>query len=429
MRFPVRVRHRKAEVTIFGRSESFPYYRLCYRAGEKRIIRTFRTYAEAHQAAENKVRELARGDQATGLSTKESADALTIRTVLEGFFRDTGRKVTPLEAVQGFVGAARKLGEHSLDAAVAGFLASAVSIRRKDIGAAVTEFLSSREPLTRSSNGERPQLSTKYAYNLEIQLRRFASTFPGTAVCDLTKDHLDAFAGGLDEFTAKTRNHHRAAVRHFLQWAVRRDYLAPTHRLGEADGLRPERANTAEVEFYTPQEFRSLLEAADETERVLIAIGGLAGLRTAELLRLDWADVWRVPGHIEITAGKAKTRQRRLVEIVPALAAWLEPYRACTSGPLWAGTEIIFQNHFREICSRIQHSRKANGLRHAFCTYHYAAHGNENATSQQAGNSPSMIHRHYKGLATKAEAEQWFAVKPSAPGNVVALSEAAADSH
>jgi len=31
---------------------------------------------------------------------------------------------------------------------------------------------------------------------------------------------------------------------------------------------------------------------------------------------------------------------------------------------------------------------------------------NENLTAQQAGNSPSMIHAHYKGLATKKEAEK-----------------------
>jgi integrase len=53
----------------------------------------------------------------------------------------------------------------------------------------------------------------------------------------------------------------------------------------------------------------------------LFAIGGLAGLRTAELLRLDWADVWRVPGHIEITSGKAKTRQRRR----GGQSAWRKP--------------------------------------------------------------------------------------------------------
>ncbi len=292
------------------------------------------------------------------------------------------------------------------------------------MGEAVTEFLGAREPLTRSSNGDRPQLSSKYAYNLEIQLRRFADAFPGSAVCDLTKGLIDQFFGGLGEFTAKTRNHHRGAVRHFLQWCVRKDHLAPTHRLGEADGLRPEKANTAEVEFYTPKEFRSLLSAADDTERALIAIGGLAGLRTAELLRLDWSDVWRVPGHIEITSGKSKTRQRRLVEIVPALAAWLEPFRACTSGPIWPGHEIVFQNHFRGICAGLRLARKANGLRqHAFCTYHFGAHGNKNLTAQQAGNSPAMIHSNYKGLATKAEAEKWFAVAPAAAAaNVIRLA-------
>ncbi|MND02736.1 hypothetical protein D3C83_222220 [compost metagenome] len=40
-------------------------------------------------------------------------------------------------------------------------------------------------------------------------------------------------------------------------------------------------------------------------------------------------------------------------------------------------------------------------------------HSNENLTAAQAGNSPGMIHEHYKGLATKREAKAWFAVKPA----------------
>jgi hypothetical protein len=63
-----------------------------------------------------------------------------------------------------------------------------------------------------------------------------------------------------------------------------------------------------------------------------------------------------------------------------------------------------------------------NGLRHSYCTYHFAAHANENLTAQQAGNSPTMIHGHYKGLATKADAEKWFAVTPpDAAENVIQL--------
>jgi hypothetical protein len=130
------------------------------------------------------------------------------------------------------------------------------------------------------------------------------------------------------------------------------------------------------------------------------------------MLRLDWADVWRVPGHIEITAGKAKTRQRRLVEMCKALKTWLEPYRIRKTGKFWPGVETTFQDHFSELCEAAKVNRKTNGLRHAFCTYHFALHANENLTAQQAGNSPAMIHAHYKGLATKAEAKKWFQVAP-----------------
>ena len=72
--------------------------------------------------------------------------------------------------------------------------------------------------------------------------------------------------------------------------------------------------------------------------------------------------------------------------------------------------------------------RKANGLRHAFCTYHFALHGNENLTAQQAGNSPAMIHAHYKGLATRKEAQAWFAIKPvKTADNIIRLARKRAD--
>jgi integrase len=189
--------------------------------------------------------------------------------------------------------------------------------------------------------------------------------------------------------------------------------LPVAHRLGEADGLRPEQANGGEILSYTPSELAALLKKADETMRPLVAIGALTGLRTAELLRLDWADVWRVRGHVEVTSGKAKTRQRRLVQICPALAAWLRPYRAHTSGKLWNGHEVTFQQHFVELCEQAGVLRITNGLRHGYCSFHFALHANENLTAQQAGNSPAMIHGHYKGLATKAEAKKWFAVRPA----------------
>jgi hypothetical protein len=62
---------------------------------------------------------------------------------------------------------------------------------------------------------------------------------------------------------------------------------SPTHRLFEADAMPPEHANTAQTEFYTVGELARMLSTANDTLRPLVAIGALAGLRTAELLRLD----------------------------------------------------------------------------------------------------------------------------------------------
>ena len=435
VRFPVTIRHRSGKAKIYRPVGKFNYYRVAFTVAGKRRMQTFANYPDAKAAAERIVRDTASGSQAAALSASKSRDALAAFQRLESFRQSTGRTVSLLAAVSEWAETAEKLDGRTFNEAVEGYFRSVANVKRKDIAEAVTDFLQADEPRTKAAEGQRSQLSAKYAYNRQLQLDRFAAMFPNTAVCELSKEHLDKFIGSLDKVkttsrngraagSAKSRNHYRAAVRQFLQWAVRKDYLAPTHRLIEADAMRPERANNAAVELYTPQEFAALLAAAKndlKPLRPIIAIGGLAGLRTAELLRLDWADVWRVAGHIEVTAGKAKTRQRRLVEICPALAAWLEPFRKLAKGKLWTGHEITFQQHFVELCEKaeveikgekVTVARKTNGLRHAFCTYHFAANANENQTAQQAGNSPAMIHAHYKGLATKADAEKWFNVKP-----------------
>lgn len=427
MKFPVTIRHRSAKAKVYAPANDFPYYRVSYSVGGSRRMLTFPAYSEAKAAAERIVRELASGSPSVALTASQSRDALAALERLQEFHRATGRAVSLLGAASEFVEAAGKLGGRTLAEAVDGYLRTVVTVQRKDIGEATSEFIASRQSLTKAGpNGERAQLSPKYAYNLEIQLRRFADAFPGTAISDLGREHLDTFFGALGDFSAKSRNHHRAAVRMFLDWAVRKDYLPTTHRLGEADQMRPERADAVEIEFYTTGEFRALLHAAEDPLQVMIAIGGLAGLRTAELLRLDWADVWRVPGHIEITARKAKTRQRRLVETGPALASWLAPFAGLKSGPVWPQHEITFQQKSAALCEAAGVKRKPNGLRHAFCTYHFALHANENLTAALAGNSPAMIHAHYKGLATKAEAEKWFTVlPPAAASNVVPLGQRA----
>ena len=411
MKFPVTIRHRASKAKIYAPAGKFAYYRVAYTTAGKRKMQTFAAYSDAKTAAERIVREMANGSQAASMTASQSRDALAAFERLASLYQSTGRKFSLLGAVSEFAEAIGKSGGRSLGEMVAGFMRTAVTVKPKDVAKAVEEFITSRQHKTEAKDGKRAQLSETYAVHVNSWLREFAATFPNTAVCDLSKEHLTVYAQTFKDFTPKTRNHRRATVKMFLKWCARQDYLPVNHRLLEADCLATEIADSAAADYFRPAELQKLLDNAAADLRPVIAIAGLAGLRGEEIMRLDWADVWRVEGHIEVTARNAKTRQRRLVAICPALAAWLEPHRA-SEGKVYPRGVHAWQHAFLNLRKSLKIPDRLNGLRHAFCTYHFAQHSNENLTAAQAGNSPTMIHAHYKGLATKADAEKWFAVQP-----------------
>jgi hypothetical protein len=238
VRFPVTIRHRGSKVKIYAPAGKFAYYHLAYTLAGKRRMQTFAACSNARQAGERLVRDLANGSQAAGFSANQSRDALAAMQRLEAFRQSTGRRMSLLAAVSEWVEQSTRLNGRPLPEAVDGFLANVASVKRKDIGEAVEEFIKAEDPRTKASEGQRAQLSPKYAYNRAIMLRRFAKAFPGHAVCDMTKEHLDAFLTSetVSAFSAKSRNHHRATVKQWLEWTVRKDYLPVTHRRFKSSG-------------------------------------------------------------------------------------------------------------------------------------------------------------------------------------------------
>lgn len=423
MRFPKIIRYRRIEATIYGKRPNYPFYRLTYYVVGKRVTRHFKSYGEAKAEAERKIREIAAGSQAAALTGEQSRDALAALQRLENFRQSTGRRFSLLAAASEFVETLEKLKGRSLGEAIGGYLQTVAAVRRRDISEAVEEFLDGRKHKAEAKDGKRAQLSASYETHVTSWLRGFAGSFTGNAVCDLTKEHLNLYFKPLTDVGGKNRNDRRAAVKMFLTWATRQDYLPVNHRLFEADGMMRESIESADTDFFRPAELRKLLDEAPSELCAVLAIAGLAGLRVEEIMRLDWADLWRVEGHIEITSRQAKTRQRRLVEICPTLAAWLKSDSDKTGKVYPAGLHV-FGRRFTKLRDGLKIPTRKNGLRHAFCTYHFALHANENLTAQQAGNSPAMIHAHYKGLATKADAEEWFAVHPSNRINMALQSTA-----
>lgn len=144
-----------------------------------------------------------------------------------GFYRATGRRVSLLAAVSEFVEASGKLNGHTLGEAVEGFKRNVASVKRKDIAEAVEKFIETRKPLTEAKAGKRAQLSKHHVYLTGLWLRWFARTFPATAVCDLSKEHVNLWLAKHDKHSAVSKNHYRGAVKMFLKWCAKRDYISP----------------------------------------------------------------------------------------------------------------------------------------------------------------------------------------------------------
>ncbi len=135
------------------------------------------------------------------------------------------------------------------------------------------------------------------------------------------------------------------------------------------------------------------------------AIAMFAGLRRAEVERLDWSEVRLDRGHIEVTAAKSKTRTRRLVDVTPNLAVILEPL---------AGAGRVFPHSPKraEAWARESFGRELpkNVARHSFVSYHLALFGDLASTELQAGHDRAVLFQHYRELVTRDQAESYFSI-------------------
>ena len=161
------------------------------------------------------------------------------------------------------------------------------------------------------------------------------------------------------------------------------------------------------VSIFTPENIASLLAKADDTLKPFLAIGAFAGLRTAELQRIDWSEIDLSRGFITVAAHKAKTRRRRLVPIADNLKEWLTPC-AKASGPV-----CVHQRPQMAVARMCEGFRwEANGLRHSYISYRLAILHDTARVALEAGNSPEVIFAHYRELVIPDAAQAWFSVKP-----------------
>jgi integrase len=260
---------------------------------------------------------------------------------------------------------------------------------------------------------------------LDSRLNRIAGAFQmniGGVSGTMLQRWLDNMEG-----SGRTKRNYLAVVAALFRFAIRRKYL-PKDAMEEIEAVQQAKEDNGEIEIFTPAEMREMLTAARPEMIPWLAIAGFAGLRSAELQRLDWREVNLKERHIEIKASKAKTAARRLAPITDNLAKWLKPH-AKESGKV-TGFESWW-NQIPKVVEAVNHRRKKsaeqagktfsddqkfvwkhNALRHSFISYRLAAIKNAAQVALEAGNSPQMIFKHYRQLVTEAEAKKWFGITP-----------------
>ncbi len=171
---------------------------------------------------------------------------------------------------------------------------------------------------------------------------------------------------------------------------------------------------SGEIGILTVDQTSALLKNASAETIPYWSIGAFAGLRTAEIERLDWREVDFGAGLIEVKASKAKTATRRLVTIQPNLAAWLVTYKEKKG----AVCPVGLRHKLLEDRERAEPRKEwpSNALRHSFGSYHLAQFKDAAALALQMGNSPAMIFRHYRELVRPADAEKYWKLVPPVTG-------------
>lgn len=253
-------------------------------------------------------------------------------------------------------------------------------------------------------------LSNVYVGDLEIRLNRFAADFQMN-IGDVSGKLIQAWLDTMNR-SGRTRRNYLHAVSALFRFATRRKYL-PKDALDEIAAVERPSENLDEIEIFRPDEIAALLATANKLLVPFIAIGGFAGLRSSEILRLNWQDVRFDSGSIIVQKGKVKKRgqSRRIVPLLPNLGAWLAPY-ANRTGSVWPYSKPYLYELLAAITAKAKVAWKDNALRHSFVSYRVAQIKNIPQVAFECGNSPQMIASCYRELVTEQDAQKWFAITP-----------------
>ena len=385
------------------------YIAAYYAEGKRKLVK-FQSLEAARRGAKEIIETLTTGIAHVATFTPKQTAAINDAA---DALRPTG--VTLTEAARQFAEAHKILSGKSILHAAQFYARHLEEEQRRGALTPIT-FPELAEKFMASIRGKK---SKRYVIDLDTKLKKAARAFSGQ-IREIRADDIDAWLSGMTEASGRTKNNYRMALLTLFSYARDKRHL-PREERTEAEFSTRYDDKGGNIGIYTPKQFRVLLTNIDERFLPFVALGGFAGLRSIEILRLDWQDIWFDKGVIEVGKDKAKTATSRLPPILPALEAWLIPH-AKSSGRVIPNVrdEFHFTRRFKAATDKLIDAEGRslvrmvhNGLRHSFCSYRLAVTKSAAQVALEAGNSPKMLFENYRELVTEKDALAYFGTLPN----------------
>jgi len=356
----------------------------------------FKTQDEAKTEAEKKAIERRNsGIEVLSLSTAQQKDAIKAFSLIE----ERGSKASLLEMVQGYLKHIAKIESPIL------------------ISELVEKFNTYKSDPSRT-------LAKDSLDDIQGCLKVFVggqgnmNGFGESMAHEITHKEISEWLDAMPH-SRTTKRKYRSHLNQLFAFAVNRGFAGdnPVENVEEIPPNEPPKGKL------TVPQARKLLQHADPSIQLGIAIGLFAGLRPqSEICELQWEDVHckketlvdpagkkRVSyGQIDVKAANKSTD--RLVDIEENLHSWiayLKPKKA--EGP-------VTKKYDRFNALLLKAAKKAgieswpyDGLRHTYCTMHFAAFRDEGRTMANSGHRQVRTFRkHYRTpISTKTAYEYW----------------------
>jgi len=255
---------------------------------------------------------------------------------------------------------------------------------------------------------ERNRLSPRHLRDIRSRLGRFVESFGYRPVRTIIAAEVEEWLFSLGGMSPQTVVNWRAVLHAFFRWLLKTKAIefSPLDAVAKPKIVRDPPA------IWRVDDLQTLLSNAPSELVPALAIGAFAGLRTSEILRLDWKDVHLGRRLIEIQAARSKSARRRLIKILPNLEAWLQPYVE-ESGSVFAAGWQHYHEATAKLVRRLGLKWPENGLRHSFASYHLAHFKDTPALSLEMGHTgPAMLFAHYREVVSPEAAALYWEIRP-----------------